>query len=124
MKKTAFFVVLLMLFSMLGNVLAFAAPEEGNAAELTLLEGEYDMEYYTRYKDQGLTLNVYNWGEYISNGDDGSLAVNAAFEELTGIDVVYSTFDTNESLYAKLKTGGKMFLKVLYYLITVRRRKA
>ena len=109
MKKTAFFVVLLMLFSMLGNVLAFAAPEEGNAVELTLLEGEYDMEYYTRYKDQGLTLNVYNWGEYISNGDDGSLAVNAAFEELTGIDVVYSTFDTNESLYAKLKTGGSSY---------------
>ena len=49
-------------------------------------------------------MNVYNWGEYISDGSDDSIDVNRAFEELTGIKVVYSTFDTNESLYAKLKT--------------------
>ncbi|MGD9559231.1 MAG: PotD/PotF family extracellular solute-binding protein [Oscillospiraceae bacterium] len=62
---------------------------------------------YTRFKDANLTLNVYNWGEYISTGTDGeSLDVNAAFEALTGIKVNYTTFDTNESLYSKLKSGG------------------
>ena len=37
-----------------------------------------------------LTLNVYNWGEYISDGADGSLDVNKAFEEDTSIKVIYS----------------------------------
>ena len=56
-----------------------------------------DTAYYTRYRGQGRSLNVYNWGEYISDGSDDSIDVNRAFEELTGIKVVYSTFDTNES---------------------------
>lgn len=70
--------------------------------EVTVDEG-YD---YTRFKDAGITLNVYNWGEYISSGSDGTLDVIKAFEELTGIRVNYTTYDTNESLYAKLKSGG------------------
>ena len=32
--------------------------------------------------------------------------VVAAFEKLTGIKVNYTTFDSNESLYAKLKSGA------------------
>ena len=54
----------------------------------------------------GVTINVYNWGEYISNGVDGSLDVNAEFTRRTGIEVNYTTFDTNESLYSKLVGGG------------------
>ena len=46
------------------------------------------------------------WGEYISNGSDDSVDVVAAFEKLTGIKVNYTTFDSNESLYAKLKSGA------------------
>lgn len=42
-------------------------------------------------------VKVYNWTEYIS--DD----VLKAFTEETGIEVVYSTFDSNEAMYAKLK---------------------
>ena len=61
---------------------------------------------YTRFKDAGITLNVYNWGEYISGGTDGSMDVVKEFENLTGIRVNYTTYDTNESLYAKLKSGG------------------
>ncbi|NLW79500.1 MAG: ABC transporter substrate-binding protein [Ruminococcaceae bacterium] len=62
---------------------------------------------YTRFKDDRITLNVYNWGEYISTGTDGeSLDVNGAFEKLTGIKVNYTMFDTNEAMYAKLKSGG------------------
>lgn len=54
-------------------------------------------------------INVYNWGQYISDGSDGYIDVNAAFEEATGIKVNYMTFDTNESMYTKLKTGGSSY---------------
>ena len=56
-----------------------------------------------------VTINVYNWGQYISDGSDGYIDVNAAFTEATGIQVNYMTFDTNESLYTKLKTGGSTY---------------
>lgn len=58
------------------------------------------------------TLYVYNWGEYISDGSDGSLDVNAEFEkwyfETYGerIKVNYSTFSSNEDMYAKLSSGA------------------
>lgn len=65
---------------------------------------------WTRLADENITLNVYNWGEYISTGTDGeSMDVNAEFEALTGIKVNYTTFDTNESLRAKLKSGGASY---------------
>lgn len=54
----------------------------------------------------GTTINVYNWGQYISDGTDDYIDVNKAFTEKTGIKVNYLTFDSNESLYTKLKTGG------------------
>ncbi len=59
--------------------------------------------------DTGVTINVYNWGQYISDGTDDYIDVNAAFTEATGIQVNYMTFDTNESLYTKLKTGGSSY---------------
>ena len=66
-----------------------------------------DTAYYEQYKDQGLSINVYNWGEYIANGtEDGMMDVNAEFEALTGIKVNYTTYATNEELYAKMKGGG------------------
>lgn len=53
------------------------------------------------------TLYVYNWGQYISEGDDGSLDVIAAFEEAyPNIHVQYSTYDSNEIMYSKLANGG------------------
>ena len=81
-----FFVLLLLV-----NLLPFAvsADESDEAAPLT-----------------GVTINVYNWGEYISNGTDDSLDVNAEFTRRTGIQVNYTTFDSNESLYSKLAGGG------------------
>lgn len=51
-------------------------------------------------------INVYNWGEYISDGSEGTLDVVEEFEELTGIKVNYTTFDSNEDLYSKMKSGG------------------
>jgi len=45
-------------------------------------------------------LNVYNWGDYIDE------EVLRQFEEETGISIVYDTYDRNEDMYIKLKTGG------------------
>lgn len=69
-----------------------------------------DEEYYTRFRDKGISINVYNWGEYISAGaEEGTLDVNKEFEKLTGIKVNYTNFATNEELYAKLKGGGASY---------------
>ena len=57
-------------------------------------------------------INVYNWGEYISDGSEGTLDANAAFEEYyyetygEEIEVIYSTYASNEDMYAKLKSGA------------------
>ena len=54
-------------------------------------------EYYTRFKNDGISINVYNWGEYIPDGsEEGVLNLNAEFTKLTGITVNYSTYATNE----------------------------
>lgn len=55
---------------------------------------------------RGTEINVYNWGEYISDGSDDTMNVNALFEKETGIKVNYTTFDSNENMYNKLKSGG------------------
>ena len=54
-------------------------------------------------------ITVYNWGQNISDGSDGCLDVIAEFESRTGIAVNYLTYDSNESLYTKLKTGGSTY---------------
>ena len=54
-----------------------------------------------------ITINVYNWGMNIADGTDDTLDVIAAFEEkYPHIKVNYSTYDSNEVLYTKLKNGG------------------
>ena len=55
---------------------------------------------------KGTEINVYNWGEYISDGAEGSMDVNEEFYKETGIRVNYTTFDSNENMYNKLKGGG------------------
>lgn len=55
---------------------------------------------------RGTTLNVYNWGEYISDGQDGTMDVNKVFEKRYGIKVNYTNYDSNENMYNKLKSGG------------------
>ncbi|MBQ3004807.1 MAG: spermidine/putrescine ABC transporter substrate-binding protein [Clostridia bacterium] len=55
------------------------------------------------------SINVYNWAEYISDGAEDTLDVNAEFERRTGIKVNYTNYATNEDLYAKLKSGGSNY---------------
>ncbi|MBQ1545066.1 MAG: spermidine/putrescine ABC transporter substrate-binding protein [Clostridia bacterium] len=62
--------------------------------------------YYRSNPYRGTTLNVYNWGEYIADGSDGMRDVNKEFEALTGIQINYTNFDSNEDMYAKIKGGG------------------
>lgn len=67
---------------------------------------EADKEGQTPASSTGVTINVYNWGEYISDGTDDTLDVNEEFTRRTGIKVNYTTFATNEELFAKLSIGG------------------
>ena len=66
-----------------------------------------------------VNLNVYNWGEYISDEDDeecGLFNVNAGFEEYFNtnladkygfyVKVNYSTYATNEDMFAKLSNSA------------------
>jgi len=59
-----------------------------------------------------LTLNVYNWGEYISDGSEDSMNVIKEFEAWyqenygTAVHVNYDTYASNEDMYAKLKSGA------------------
>lgn len=65
-----------------------------------------DASYYEQFRDKGITINVYNWGEYISDGTDGSVDVIKEFEKISGINVNYTNYATNEDLYAKLSVGA------------------
>ena len=69
------------------------------SADLTF-EGDYTNNL------NGTVLNVYNWGEYISDGKEDTVNVNKEFERLTGITVNYNFYDSNETMYAQLKSGG------------------
>lgn len=64
------------------------------------------IDYYKNLGLQGTTVNVYNWGEYISDGEEGSMDVVSEFERLTGAKVNYTNFESNENMYSKLSGGG------------------
>ncbi len=70
-------------------------------------------------KYETINLNVYNWGEYISNEDDEECSlfdVNAGFEKYFNenfadkygfyVKVNYSTYATNEDMFAKLSNSA------------------
>lgn len=82
-----------------------SCSKEGKLEEIRAeLEGKLEGDYSNDLK--GTKLYVYNWGEYMSDGEDDSLDLNLAFEAITGIEVVYDTYDSNESMYATLAGGG------------------
>lgn len=112
MKKIFSIIAAAMAASMLMTACASAENEEDGDDEETVLQTLTieDPDYYTRFKNDGISINVYNWGEYISTGaDEGTLDVNGEFEKLTGIKVNYTNFATNEELYAKLKGGASSY---------------
>ena len=66
-----------------------------------------------------LTLNVYNWGQYIADGEDDLPDTNELFEEYFNdtlaekygyrIEVNYSTYPSNEDMYNKIVSGSASF---------------
>ena len=57
--------------------------------------------------EEQVTLNVYNWGQYIADGSDDSMDIIAEFEaRYPNIKVNYQTYDSNETMYSKLVNGG------------------
>ena len=97
MKKL---LVLLLILSILTAVpiSAYAADDEYFTDE--------QIEYYKNLGLQGTTVNVYNWGEYISDGQEDTMDVVSEFERLTGAKVNYTNFESNENMYSKLVGGG------------------
>ena len=57
-------------------------------------------------------LNVYNWGEYISDGSEDSFNTIRGFEQWyrenygSEVEVNYTTFASNEDMYAKIASGA------------------
>lgn len=66
-------------------------------------------------EEEALVLNVYNWGEYISDGSEDSVNVNEEFEayakEELGkeVKVNYTTYASNEDMYNKIKSGAASY---------------
>lgn len=67
-------------------------------------------DFYKNTGLEGTEINVFNWGEYISDSyEDGCIDVNREFEKLTGIKVNYVTYESNEDMYPKVKNGGASY---------------
>lgn len=67
-------------------------------------------DFYKNTGLEGTEINVFNWGEYISDSyEDGYIDVNREFEKLTGIKVNYVTYESNEDMYPKVKNGGASY---------------
>lgn len=66
-------------------------------------------------KKECVTLNVYNWGQYISDGSEGTLNVNKEFEKYCrdelgeDVKVNYTTYASNEDMYNKIKSGSASY---------------
>ena len=97
MKKLRACMAILMLIALTASLLSGCAGESGSV----------------------VTLNVYNWGEYISDGSEDSVDVNAEFEayfnenlaEEYGYEIAvnYTTYASNEDMYNKIKTGATSY---------------
>ena len=79
------------------------------AVSIALIVGVGGFIFFARHGagEEQVTLNVYNWGQYIADGSDDSLDIIAEFEaRYPNIKVNYQTYDSNETMYSKLVNGG------------------
>lgn len=108
MKIKAFAAVALALILAFSLCACSEKNQSGVDVDIDMSEDEAEIEYEGEYTKElaGTTINVFNWGEYIPDGTEGSLDINKAFTELTGIKINYTTYESNESMYSKLKGGG------------------
>lgn len=99
MKKLVSFLICFVLLLSAVNCIALAEETD----EIFTQE---QMEYYAALGLQGTTVNVYNWGEYISDGSEDSIDVVYEFQRLTGAKLNYTNYESNENMYSKLAGGG------------------
>lgn len=97
MKKLFSFILTLVVALLPVSSVSFADDE---------VFSQEQIDYYAGLGLEGTTVNVYNWGEYISDGEEGSMDVVAEFERLTGAKVNYTNYESNENMYSKLSGGG------------------
>ena len=97
MKHRISLIIFILLFAF---VLIFLASCGQGSSDEEVKEGEVRV------------LNVYNRGEYISDGSLGSYDTNAEFEAWYNrthkdkVKVIYTTYATNEDMYAKISSGA------------------
>ena len=82
----------------------------------SLVSCNSDNDADTDFSGDTHVLNVYNWGEYISDGFEGAPDTNKDFESYFNtnlakkygyyIKVNYTTYANNEEMYTKLKSGA------------------
>lgn len=107
---------LLVILTVLSIVFLLVSCNTGNDETATQKSIE-ELSMPSYKKGDVITLNVYNWGEYISDGSEDTLDVNLAFEEYFNrelsakyggikIKVEYSTYANNEDMYAKIKNSA------------------
>ncbi len=110
MKK----IFIIFMFAVLSISLFSCSENTGNADGLTSVE---DIALPAYKNGETVTLNVYNWGEYISDGSEDSFDVNKEFEKYFNenlsdkyggikIKVEYSTYPTNEDMYSKITNSA------------------
>lgn len=110
MKIKAFAALALALILVFSLCACNEEPKKGVGMDVDIdfSDDEAEIEYEGEYTKElaGTTINVFNWGEYIPDGTEGSLDINKEFTKLTGIKVNYTTYESNEAMYSKLKGGG------------------
>ena len=104
-RVLALFLALLLVIGTIVMPIVFADTDDEAAGDEEY-EANYDEEYYGRFRGEDISISVYNWGEYLSDGSDDLMDICEEFKELTGITVYYTNFATNEELYAKIKGGN------------------
>jgi spermidine/putrescine transport system substrate-binding protein len=93
MKKIAFILAVCLLM----------AGCTGDGAIRRLSEAGFEFDFTWENNTGSTSVNVYNWGEFLNED------LNKAFEAVTGIKVNYTTYQTNEALYATLRGGGSNY---------------
>ena len=89
-RVLALFLALLLVIGTIVMPIVFADTDDEAAGDEEY-EANYDEEYYGRFRGEDISISVYNWGEYLSDGSDDLMDICEEFKELTGITAVSYT---------------------------------